>query len=58
MRVQKVADFVELYGGLQYAADKARKFAVEAKERIAGFSDSPSKKALVGFADFVVEREK
>jgi octaprenyl-diphosphate synthase len=58
MKVQKVIDFVEAYGGLQYAAQKARHYAAEAKERIGGFAASPSKDSLMGFAEFVVEREK
>ena len=58
MKAQKVIDFVEAYGGLDYAARKARQFAEEAKERISGFAASPSKESLIAFAEFVVEREK
>jgi len=58
MKVGKVIDFVEAYDGLNYAAQKARQFAADAKERIAGFASSPSKESLMEFAEFVVEREK
>jgi octaprenyl-diphosphate synthase len=58
MKAQKVIDFVGAYGGLDYAAGKARQFAADAKARIAGFTPSPSKDSLLGFAEFVVEREK
>ena len=58
IKVQRIFDFVQEHGGLEYAAKKALHYGGEAKERIASFPDSPSKKALLGFADFVVEREK
>ncbi len=58
MKVQQVVDFVERYGGLDYAATKARSFATQATDALASFPDSPSKAALIGFADFVIEREK
>ncbi len=58
MKVQRVLDFVREHGGLDYAAKKARHYGAEAKSRIAGYPDSPSKQALMAFADYVVEREK
>ena len=58
MKVQQVVDFVRRYGGLDYAAAKARAFALHATDALAPFPESPSKAALIGFADFVIEREK
>ena len=58
MKVQLVVDFVRRHGGLDYAAAKARAFASHATDALAPFPESPSKAALIGFADFVIEREK
>lgn len=56
--VKRVLDFVEEYGGITYAAKRAREFSIRAKETLASFPDSPIKQALLNFADFVVERDK
>jgi len=58
IRVHQIIDFVTQHGGIDYAARKARDLGEEAKARIASFPESPSKKALLDFAEFVVEREK
>lgn len=58
MKVQHIVEFVRQYGGLDYAADKARHYASQATATLAPFPDSPSKAALIGFADFVIERVK
>lgn len=58
MNVKGVLDFVMKHHGVDYAGEKARHFADKAMENICVFPDSPSKQALLGFADFVVEREK
>ncbi len=58
MNVRKIVDFVQMYGGLDYATARAREFARMAAERLACFPDSESRRALEGFAAFVVEREK
>jgi octaprenyl-diphosphate synthase len=56
--VKRVLEFVEEYGGIAYAAKRARDFSARAKEILAPFPDSPSRQALLDFADFVVERDK
>lgn len=56
--VKRVLEFVEEYGGIEYAAKRAREFSAQAKATLAPFPDSPSKQALLSFADFVVERDK
>lgn len=58
MKVSRVLEFVAEHGGLDYAARRAREFSTLAKETLASFPDSPSKSSLIGFADFVVERDK
>lgn len=58
MNVRLVVRFVTEYGGLDYAAGRARSFADTAKQQLVPFPDSPSKHSLEAFADFVVEREK
>jgi octaprenyl-diphosphate synthase len=58
IKVQKVMDFVRAHGGIEYASAQARRFAEEAVRLLDSFPDSPSKRSLVGFASFVVDREK
>ncbi len=55
---KRVLEFVEEFGGITYAARRARDFSAHAKEKLAPFPDSASKQALLDFADFVVERNK
>lgn len=56
--VKEVLGFVTEYHGLEYAAKRAVHFASLAKTLISEFPDSPSKRSLMSFADFVVERDK
>jgi octaprenyl-diphosphate synthase len=58
LKVQEIVEFVTRYGGLEYAASRAVQYAAEAKANIATFPDSPARKSLLTFADFVVQREK
>lgn len=53
-----VLKFVETYGGIEYAAGRARQFSEQAKECLQSFPESPSKMSLQAFADFVIDREK
>lgn len=55
---KRVLEFVERHGGIEYAQQRARGFSDSAKEKLAPFPDSPAKQSLLGFADFVVERDK
>ena len=58
MKIGKVVEFVRDHGGLDYALQQAKHYSALAREKLAGFPDSPSKEALTGFTHFVVEREK
>lgn len=58
VKIAEIVGFVRTYGGLDYAAERAQHFATEAKVRLRSFPDCPSKQSLMGFADFVVNREK
>ena len=58
LKVSEIVEFVTHYDGLEYAAIRAVHYAKEAKATIATFPDSQSKRSLLAFADFVVEREK
>lgn len=58
MKVGEIVEFVTRYGGLEYAASRAVHYATQAKENIGTFPDSTSKRSLIAFADFVVQREK
>lgn len=58
MKVGRVVEFVKAYGGMDYAASRAMQYVTQAKAHISGFPQSPAKESLLGFADFVVQREK
>ena len=58
MKVSTIVAFVENYGGLDYAATRAREYAAAATARLVALPDSPSKRSLTAFAEFVVQREK
>ena len=58
MRVHEIVEFVTRYGGLEYAAGRAVHYAALAKSDIGTLPESPAKRSLLAFADFVVEREK
>ncbi|MEK9136898.1 MAG: polyprenyl synthetase family protein [Bacteroidota bacterium] len=58
MKLSEVVEFVTRYGGLEYAAARAVHYTAEAKANISTFTDSPAKRSLNAFADFVVQREK
>ncbi len=56
--VDAVLAFVEGQGGLAYAARRAGEFSASAKAMLTGFPGSASKDSLLGFADFVITRDK
>jgi octaprenyl-diphosphate synthase len=58
MKVAHVVEFVTRYGGLEYAASRAEHYASEARAQLETFPDTPSKQALLAFAEFVVKRNK
>jgi octaprenyl-diphosphate synthase len=51
-------DFVDREGGIRYATETAERFADEAKEKLRGLPDSPSRAALHQFVDFVIARDR
>jgi octaprenyl-diphosphate synthase len=58
VKVGRVLEFVQSYQGIEYASRRAREFSTRAVDLLTPFPESPSKTALIGFASFVVEREK
>jgi octaprenyl-diphosphate synthase len=58
IKVEHVVEFVETHGGIAYSRQKAEEFSAEAKETICTFPDSPSKRSLLAFADYVITRNK
>ena len=58
MKVERVVEFVRRYGGLDYAAARAEHYAVAARKQLDIFPDTPGKRSLTAFADFVIERNK
>ena len=54
--IKKVVEYVSNYGGIKYAEEKAREFTDKALAILNTFDDSPSKKSLVDFANFVIKR--
>ena len=58
VRVGSIIQFVERYGGLDYAAAQAVGYAQQAATHLASFPPSAAKSSLLAFADFVVARNK
>lgn len=58
MKTGRVLEFVEAHGGIAYADRRAREFSSAAAAALTPFPDSPSKRSLLAFAEFVVSREK
>ncbi len=58
MDLEHIIAFVERHGGNEYAMDRARSYIRSAQECLAGFPDSPARRSLLAFADFVLTREK
>ena len=58
VNVRHIVGFVERYGGIEYAMNRAREFARSAQQRLETFPDTPSRRSLLAFADFVIERQK
>ena len=50
-------DLINKYGGLDYTLLKAKERIAMAKEDLSSFPDSDEKNALLGLADYVIERE-
>ncbi len=51
-----IMKLIEKYKGIDYTREKARGFTGKAKDFLAGFNFSREKEALIGIADYVVER--
>lgn len=49
--------FVKGNGGIDYAASKALEYAALARSNLSSFADSPAKRSLLEFIEFVMERE-
>jgi len=58
MNVRRVVEFVQQYGGISYAESRAREFAAAAVGNLSAFPESASKASLLGFASFVIDRDK
>ncbi len=56
--VKEIVSFVKKSGGIDYANERALKYAAAAKEYLSCFDDSEYKNALLKFVDFTVNREK
>jgi len=55
--IQRVFNFVNEYGGIEYATKKAMELSQNAKELLEIFPESESKNSLLQFADFVASRD-
>lgn len=55
--LQEIATFVEAYGGIQYAIDKANEYSEKAIKVLERYPDSPYKDALIKLVKFVTTRE-
>lgn len=56
-QIQEITCLMKNYGGISYTFSKARNFAARAKQELANFDDSIYRDALLGLADYIVERD-
>ena len=55
--LQMALDLINKYGGLEYTLSKAKTHIALAKDNLNPFLDSDEKAAMLGLADYVIERE-
>lgn len=56
--IRSVIDFVQTYGGIDYAMQRAREFGEYARTALTPLPPSDAKNSLAAFIDFVIERKK
>lgn len=56
--VEYIIQFVETYGGVEYAIQKQNEYAQDAKNNLSAYADSDVKTALTDFVEFVISRTK
>ena len=56
--VKYIIQFVETYGGVEYAIQKQNEYAQDAKNNLSAYADSNVKTALTDFVEFVISRTK
>lgn len=56
--LQRVVDFANEYGGIEYATKKGEYYSTLAREAITPFPDSPAKESLTSVIDFFLTRSK
>ena len=56
--VEYIIQFVETYGGVEYAIQKQNEYAQDAKNNLSAYADSNVKTALTDFVEFVISRTK
>ncbi|RLA86086.1 MAG: octaprenyl diphosphate synthase [Deltaproteobacteria bacterium] len=56
-QIEAVVRIVCRHGGIAYTVQRARDFVDEAKEKLMIFEPSPERAALIGLADYVLERD-
>ena len=54
--INRAIEMIAASGAIRRASEEARRFILEAKAALAGFTDIPAKQSLLDIADFVVER--
>lgn len=52
-----IIDLMRRYGSIEYSMDVARRYVERAKSLLAGFVESPHRKAMEAVADYVVTRD-
>lgn len=55
--VRWVMDLIETFGGITYSIEKAKAYALCARETIKEIPDSPAKQALLKLTEFAVQRQ-
>ena len=56
--IKYIINFVEQYGGIEYATHKQNEYAEKAKKCLDTYPNSEVKSAMVSFVDFTINRSK
>jgi len=54
--IRTIIQFAESFDGISYARQKQDDYAEKATQALDGYPDSPEKKAMIRFVDYVIER--
>ena len=56
--INRIYEFIQVYGGLQSASEYALSYAEKAKQTLALIQNGPEKENALSFVDYVINRKK